>query len=100
MMVNDDDFVVIHQMAISGNYLGKVWLKWLSICRRFALKQGIYNIKADTNFDNILWLKFSNKWSYTLCGLVYLRDQEKHMRKYWLNLLNNRVKRCIATMNK
>jgi hypothetical protein len=27
MMVNDDDFVVIHQMAISGNYLGKVWLK-------------------------------------------------------------------------
>jgi hypothetical protein len=27
MMVGDDDFVVIHQVAISGNYLGKVWLK-------------------------------------------------------------------------
>jgi GNAT superfamily N-acetyltransferase len=69
-----DDFVVIHRVAISEKHLGKGLAQMIiRYVEDFALKNDIYSIKADTNFDNIAMIKIFEKMGYTLCGLVYLR---------------------------
>jgi GNAT superfamily N-acetyltransferase len=73
-----DDFVVIHRVAISEDYLGKGLAKMIiRYVEEFALKNDIYSIKADTNFDNIAMIKIFEKMGYTLCGLVYLRESPR-----------------------
>jgi GNAT superfamily N-acetyltransferase len=68
------DFVVIHRVAISEKHLGKGLAQMIiRYVEDFALKNDIYSIKADTNFDNIAMIKIFEKMGYTLCGLVYLR---------------------------
>lgn len=72
------DFVVIHRIAISENYLGKgLSKKLLAFIEDFALNNNIYSIKADTNFDNIAMLKIFEKQGYTLCGEVYFRGSAR-----------------------
>jgi GNAT superfamily N-acetyltransferase len=73
-----DDFVVIHRVAISERHLGKGLAKMIiPYVEDYALKNDIYSIKADTNFDNIAMIKIFEKMGYTLCGLVYLRESPR-----------------------
>ncbi|MFT7164431.1 MAG: GNAT superfamily N-acetyltransferase [Flavobacterium sp.] len=73
-----DDFVVIHRVAISEKHLGKGLAKMIiRYVEEFALKNDIYSIKADTNFDNTAMIKIFDKMGYTLCGLVYLRESPR-----------------------
>lgn len=72
--LTNDDFVVIHRVAIAENYLGKgLAKKILSYVEEFALQNNIYSIKADTNFDNFAMMKIFENLGYTLCGEVLLR---------------------------
>tara|TARA_R110000868_G_scaffold121097_6_gene321368 strand:- start:2913 stop:3428 length:516 start_codon:yes stop_codon:yes gene_type:complete len=72
--LTNDDFVVIHRVALSDNYLGKGLAKMIiGYVEDFALQNNIYSVKADTNFDNIPMMKIFEKSGYTLCGEVFFR---------------------------
>ena len=70
--LTNEDFVVIHRVAISEDYLGKGLVqKMFGYFEAFAVNNGIYSIKVDTNFDNIPMLKILEKLGYTFCGEVF-----------------------------
>lgn len=72
--LTNGDFVVIHRVAISGNYLGKGLAKMIiGYVEDFALQNNIFSVKADTNFDNIPMMKIFENLGYTLCGEVFFR---------------------------
>ena len=72
--LTNSDFVVVHRLAISDDYIGKgLAQKMMLYIEDFALQQNIFSIKVDTNFDNIPMLKIFEKLGYTYCGEVILR---------------------------
>jgi len=72
--LTNDDFVVIHRVAIAESHLGKgLAKKIMNYVEDFALKNNIYSIKADTNFDNFAMMKIFESLYYTLCGEVFFR---------------------------
>jgi len=76
--LTDDDFVVIHRVAISEKHLGKGLAKMIiRYVEDFAINNNIYSIKADTNFDNIPMMKIFENMGYTLCGEVYFRGSPR-----------------------
>jgi GNAT superfamily N-acetyltransferase len=86
--LTNDNFVVIHRVAITENYLGKgLAKKILSYVEDFALQNNIYSIKADTNFDNFAMMKIFENLGYILCGEVLLRGSA---RKAYEKVLANR----------
>ncbi|SDX09054.1 GNAT family N-acetyltransferase [Flavobacterium degerlachei] len=89
--LTNDEFVVIHRVAISEDYLGKgLAKKIISYVEDFALQNNIYSIKADTNFDNIPMMKIFENLGYTLCGEVYFRGSA---RKAYEKVLPNYSRR-------
>lgn len=92
MMINDEpeyeniegqwltntDFVVFHRVAISELHLGKgLAKKMMNYIEEFAVKNTIYSIKADTNFDNQAMLSLFDKLNYSYCGEVYFRGSAR-----------------------
>jgi GNAT superfamily N-acetyltransferase len=76
--LSNDDFVVFHRVAISEKYLGKGLAKMMiEYIEDFALKNNIFSVKADTNYDNIAMLKIFEKSGYSLCGVVYFRGSPR-----------------------
>lgn len=72
--LTNDDFVVIHRVAIAEQYLGKALAKIIiGFVEDFALQNNIYSVKADTNFDNIPMMKTFENLGYSYCGEVYFR---------------------------
>lgn len=85
--LTNDDFVVLHRVAISEKYLGKGFAKMiLGYIEDFARSNNIYSIKADTNFDNIAMLKIFENSGYSYCGEVYFRGSA---RKAYEKVLKN-----------
>lgn len=84
--LSNDDFVVIHRVAISENYLGKgLAKKIMGYVEEFALNNNIFSIKADTNFDNAAMLKIFENLGYKYCGKVYFRGGERRAFEKILN---------------
>ncbi|RTY64769.1 GNAT family N-acetyltransferase [Flavobacterium sp. GSP27] len=76
--LTNDDFVVLHRVAIAEKYLGKGLAKMiLRHIEDFAVSNLIYSIKADTNFDNIAMIKIFESSGYTYCGEVYFRGSPR-----------------------
>jgi GNAT superfamily N-acetyltransferase len=76
--LSNNDFVVFHRVALSGNHLGKgLAKKILEFIEEYALNNNIYSVKADTNFDNFAMLKIFEKLGYHNCGKVYFRGSER-----------------------
>ena len=72
--LTNDDFAVVHRVAISDDYLGKgLAQKIFLFTEDLALENNIFSIKVDTNFDNIPMLKIFEKLGYTYCGEVTFR---------------------------
>ncbi|WP_207534756.1 GNAT family N-acetyltransferase [Desertivirga arenae] len=72
--LTNKDFVVVHRVAISENYLGKrLGQKILEFIEGFAEERNIYSIKADTNYDNQAMLRIFEKLGYVYCGEVFFR---------------------------
>ena len=73
-----DNFVVFHRVAIAKTYLGKGFAKVIfNHIENFALKNNIYSLKADTNFDNLAMINIFEKAGYTYCGEVYFRGSPR-----------------------
>ncbi|MBG6111911.1 RimJ/RimL family protein N-acetyltransferase [Flavobacterium sp. CG_9.10] len=76
--LTNDDFVVVHRIAISEHHLGKgLATKLVRFIEEFALSNNIFSIKADTNFDNFAMMKVLEKLGYTYCGEVYFRGSSR-----------------------
>lgn len=76
--MTDDDFVVFHRIAISDSHSGKrLSMKIFEFIEEFALRNNIYSIKADTNYDNIAMLKIFERMGYVYCGEVYFRGSAR-----------------------
>ncbi|WP_396158581.1 GNAT family N-acetyltransferase [Flavobacterium sp.] len=72
--LTNGDFVVVHRVAISDDYLGKgLAQKIFLFTEDLAVNNNIFSIKVDTNFDNIPMLKILEKLGYTYCGEVTFR---------------------------
>lgn len=76
--LTNGDFVVVHRVAVSADFVGKgLAQKILSFVEEYAVRIGIYSIKADTNFDNIAMMKTFDKKGYVYCGEVYFRGSPR-----------------------
>ncbi|EIA08439.1 GNAT family N-acetyltransferase [Flavobacterium frigoris] len=76
--LTNNEFIVIHRVAISEKHLGKGLAKMIiRYVEEFALQNNIYSVKADTNFDNIPMMKIFENLGYTLCGEVYFRGSPR-----------------------
>ena len=76
--LTNDDFVVFHRIAISEDNLGKGLAKSIfQFIEDYALKNDIFSVKADTNFDNHAMLSLFEKSGYVYCGEVYFRGSPR-----------------------
>lgn len=76
--LTNSDFVVIHRIAISENYLGQGLSKTiLEFVEDFAKNRNIFSIKVDTNHDNLAMLKIFEKSGFTFCGIVHFRGSPR-----------------------
>ena len=76
--LTNDDFVVFHRIAISEDNLGKGLAKSIfQFIEDYALKNDIFSVKADTNFDNHAMLSLFEKSGYVYCGDVYFRGSPR-----------------------
>lgn len=76
--LTNDDFVVFHRVAISEDNLGKGLAKSIfQFIEDYALKNDIFSVKADTNFDNHAMLSLFEKSGYVYCGEVYFRGSPR-----------------------
>ncbi len=72
--LTNGDFLVVHRLAISDEYLGKgLAQKIFLYTEDLAVDNNIYSIKVDTNFDNNPMLKILEKLGYAYCGEVTFR---------------------------
>ena len=84
--LTNEEFVVVHRVAISDNYIGKgLAQKIFLFTEDLAIENNIFSIKVDTNFDNIPMLKILEKLGYSYCGEVSFRgDARKAFEKILL----------------
>lgn len=76
--LTNGDFLVIHRVAISPNYVGRGLSKQLLLfVEELAQTQHIYSIKADTNFDNLAMMRVFDQLGYQYCGEVYFRGSAR-----------------------
>ena len=84
--LTNDDFVVVHRVAVSEKHLGKGLSKvLLEFIEQFALNRNINSIKADTNFDNPAMIKVFENLGYVYCGEVYFRGNARRAYEKVLN---------------
>lgn len=76
--LSDNDFLVIHRVAVADRFLGKgIAFKLFVEIENFAKKEQVHSIKVDTNFDNLAMLRILEKLDYTYCGEVYFRGSAR-----------------------
>ena len=76
--LTNEDFVVVHRIAIAQDYLGKGLAKeMMKFIEEFAIQNNIYSVKADTNFDNLAMMKSFEKAGYVYCGEVFFRGSAR-----------------------
>ena len=72
--LTNDDFLVIHRVAVSNDFLGKgIAVLLFQKLEDFAKEHHVFSIKVDTNFDNLAMLHILEKLNYQYCGEVYFR---------------------------
>ena len=73
-----DDFLVIHRVAVSDDFLGKgIAVLLFQKLEDFAKEHQVFSIKVDTNFDNLAMLHILEKLDYQYCGEVYFRGSAR-----------------------
>ncbi|HWV75119.1 MAG TPA: GNAT family N-acetyltransferase [Pseudosphingobacterium sp.] len=73
--LSDQDYVVIHRLAVAQDIKTKgtatILMKQVEA---LAVARQIYSIKVDTNYDNKGMLRIFEKLGYQYCGEVYFRS--------------------------
>ena len=83
-ITSNEDFMVIHRIAIAPDHLEKGLVQtMLTYIEELAKEQHIYSLRADTNFDNAAMLHLLQKMGYHYCGEVMMRGgKRKAFEKY------------------
>ena len=70
--LTNDDYVVVHRVAVSDTVKGKgIATLLFKMIEDLCIGQKVYSIKVDTNFDNVPMMKILDKLSYTYCGEIF-----------------------------
>ena len=76
--LTNGDYVVIHRVATSNAVKGKgIATELFRMIEDVAIKQNVFSIKVDTNFDNVPMLKILDRLEYTYCGEVFFRGSAR-----------------------
>lgn len=71
--LTNGDYLVIHRVATLNTVKRKgVATHLFRMIEGLCVKENVYSIKVDTNFDNIPMLKIFDKLGYVYCGEVLL----------------------------
>ena len=78
--LNDEDYIVIHRIAVDPAYKGKgLAAKFLDFARELAEKKGIRNLRVDTHQRNSSMDRFLRKNGFVPCGTVYIRKTDERI---------------------
>jgi len=73
--LTNDEFMVVHRIAVDNQIVGKGLAKIIfESFEKVALKNNVFSIKVDTNFDNAQMLHLLKKLGYTYCGEIQVYD--------------------------
>ena len=71
--ITNDDYTVIHRIAIDDKYKGKGLSKEIiKYAKKLCLEKNIHSIKIDTHEENLSMQNFLKKNGFKYCGVVYL----------------------------
>lgn len=69
--LSNGDYAVVHRVAAANKVKGKgIATLLFKEIEALCLKQQVYSIKVDTNFDNVPMLKIMDRLGYTYCGEI------------------------------
>jgi len=70
--LTNDKSAVVHRVATSEDYKGKgIATKLFLLIEDLCIKNNVFSIKVDTNFDNAPMLRILEKLNYTYCGEIF-----------------------------
>ncbi len=76
--LTEGDYMVLHRVAASPLAKGKgIATQFFQMVEEVCVKNNVFSIKVDTNFDNVPMLKIMDKLGYTYCGEVYFRGSAR-----------------------
>lgn len=69
--LNDEAYVVLHRVAIAEKAKGRgIAMHFFKKVETMSRSMNVFNIRVDTNFDNIPMLKLIDRLHYNYCGEV------------------------------
>lgn len=72
--LSNEAYLTVHRVAASPLAKGKgVATELFRMLETLAVRNNVYSIRVDTNFDNLAMLRIVEKLGYTYCGEVYFR---------------------------
>jgi GNAT superfamily N-acetyltransferase len=92
--LTNGDFLVIHRVAVSDDFLGKgIAVSLFKLLEDFAKEHQVFSIKVDTNFDNLAMLHFRKIKLSVLWRSIFPWWRQKSLRKsafiiffsFWVN---------------
>lgn len=73
--LTNEDYGVIHRIAVDNNYKGLgISNKIIKCAEEICLEKGIHSIKVDTHEKNISMQNLLKKNGFKYCGIIYLAD--------------------------
>ena len=76
--LSNKDCVVVHRVATSEDHKGKgIATKLFLLIEDLCIKNNVFSIKVDTNFDNIPMLRILEKLNYTYCGDIFFNGASR-----------------------
>jgi GNAT superfamily N-acetyltransferase len=70
--LSNDDCVVVHRVATAESHKGKgIATQLFLLIEDLCIKNNVFSIKVDTNFDNAPMLRILEKLNYTYCGDIF-----------------------------
>ena len=76
--LTDAPYIVIHRIAVSDSMKNKgIATRMFQEAERMAANNGIYSMRADTKYDNLLMLKVFQKLGMQYCGEVLMRGKPR-----------------------
>ncbi len=76
--LNDQPYAVIHRTAVDNAVKGKgLAQRVFAETEKIARKQGVYNIRIDTDEDNDIMRHVIEKMGFTYCGTVIFANSPK-----------------------
>lgn len=76
--LSEQNYAVVHRVAVSPKAKGlKLGTQILQKVEELCIENQVFNIRVDTNFDNVAMLSIFEKLGYKYCGEVYFRGSSR-----------------------